>query len=309
MKNNDISRRNFLKLSGAGLVGTLGTGLLLPGQFTHAAGTAKQNGSITAGEVVERIKQNVNIPWRTETVDNLKGNGNPNTVVMGITTTFMGTLDILQKSLKAGNNMIISHEPIFWNHTDIDEGLTGDPVYLHKLDFMTRNGLIVFRFHDHLHGRKPVDSIAEGWNEVMGWENYRYNKEKRMYTLPEPVTLASYAQEVKKRLRSDSVRVVGDPQLIIRTVGMGSNKVPVRDGRLPAADLIFHYEPDRENSVTEYERDIVLSGQQKAFISVSHNRREEDGMGNCARWLRTILPEIPIQFISSEEPFWRTVKK
>jgi putative NIF3 family GTP cyclohydrolase 1 type 2 len=295
MSKNDIYRRKFLNVAGSGM----GAAFLL-----QPLGRS-QSSQVTAGEVMERIKKNVAVPWRAITVDTIKGGGNPDTVVTGIATSFMATLDVLQRSVKAGKNMVIAHEPTFWNNLDIDAGLTDDPVYLHKLEFIRKNGLFVHRFHDHWHARKP-DGINEGWNKVMGWDRYKFDEVRRVYELPEMVTLEVYAEEVKRRLKSDSVRVVGNPQLQVKTVSKGFNKLPT-NGALPSsADVTITYEPDRENDNVEWERDTVLSGQKRGFVIISHNRMEEYGMENCANWLRTFIPEVPIEFIASGDPFWRT---
>ena len=55
--------------------------------------------------------------------------GNPDTPVKGIATTFMATLDVLQRSAAAGKNLIVTHEPTFWNHQDQTNDFSGDPVY------------------------------------------------------------------------------------------------------------------------------------------------------------------------------------
>ncbi len=111
MQRKEISRRRFLNLSGTGIATGLATGRLLPESLfaTDKNNTAK----ITAGEVMDRIKANVGIPWKAVTVDTIKGGGSPAIVVTGITTSFMATLEILEKSVKAGNNFILAHEPTF----------------------------------------------------------------------------------------------------------------------------------------------------------------------------------------------------
>ena len=300
MKNNHISRRKFIRLTAAGV----GAGLLFP-QPGYSAVTQKSGagGKITAGEVIDRIKKNIGIPWKQVTVDTIKGGGSPGIVVTGITTTFMATLDVLQRSVKAGNNFILTHEPTFWTNLDLGEGLAGDPLYLHKQEYIKTNGLFVHRFHDNWHARRP-DGIFEGWDKRMGWDKYHFDEVNDGYKLPAEVTLAAYASEVKRRLQSDGVRVFGDPGLKVRTVNKGSNKVP--RGGAPKADVTITYEPDRENNNVEWERDLIASGQKKGFIIVSHNRLEEFGMDNCANWLSTFISEAPIQFIPSGDPFWRT---
>ena len=42
-----------------------------------------QSGALTAGQVIERIQQNVGVPWRENTVDTVKA-GNADTPVKGI---------------------------------------------------------------------------------------------------------------------------------------------------------------------------------------------------------------------------------
>src|SRR5215831_2865592 len=103
--------------------------------FLAAGATAgavfAQSPALTAGEVIDRIKKNVGVPWRTETVDTFKAGG-PEARVRGIATTMMATLDVMQKAAAAGRNFVITHEPTFYNHQDTLDQLKDDPVYLYK---------------------------------------------------------------------------------------------------------------------------------------------------------------------------------
>src|SRR5689334_18313410 len=84
--------------------------------------------SITAGEVIARIKSNVGIRWSDQTVDNLIA-GNAETPVRGIATTMMATLDVMKRASAAGKNMVITHESTFYSHQDTIDQLKDDPVY------------------------------------------------------------------------------------------------------------------------------------------------------------------------------------
>lgn len=308
MKNKDISRRKFLNLSGNLLVAGVGAGLILP-QFGFSKNSLVSSKSasnkITAGEVIERIKQNVGITWREQSVDVIKA-GNPDIIVTGITSTFMSTLDVLQKSVKAGRNFVITHEPTFWNGFDESKGLTDDPLYQHKLDFINKNNLVVWRFHDHWHGRKP-DGINEGINKELGWDHYKQDETHGVFELPNAITLEVFAREVKSRLKSDNIRVIGNPRLIVKKVSKNFNKLAGGVSQVQFADAFIVKEADRENDLGEWCRDNVLSGQKKGFIFISHNIGEEAGMENCANWVRKFIPEVPVDFIPSGDPFWRTI--
>jgi putative NIF3 family GTP cyclohydrolase 1 type 2 len=303
MKNKELSRRKFINITGIGIAGVT-AGLMLPAFGHPAMGYKLADPKLTAGDIMDRIKQNLGVPWKTPTVDTIKGAGTNDIIVTGITTSFMATLEVLERSVKAGHNFILAHEPTFWTNLDQGEGLDDDPMYIYKQDYIRKNGLFVHRFHDHWHARKP-DGITEGWNRAMGLDQYSYDQTSHIWQLPQAMTLETYAKDIKRRLRTDSLRVIGDRNLIVKTVATGSNKVP--KGGAPIADVTIHYEPDRENTNTEWERDLIASGQKKGFIIISHNRKEEAGMENCANWLRTFISEVPIQFIEANEPFWRTV--
>ncbi|MBV9343173.1 MAG: hypothetical protein JO159_20080 [Acidobacteria bacterium] len=52
----------------------------------------------------------------------------------------------------------------------------------------------------------------------------------------------------------------------------------------------------------------VLRGQQQSMkiclIIMGHVPSEQPGMDNCARWLRTFLKGIQVEFVPTPEPFW-----
>src|SRR5690349_19453047 len=76
--------------------------------------SAQESGKkVTAREVVDAIKSHVGVEWREKTVDTFK-TGDPHAPVTGVAVTMMATLDVLQRAVAAGDNMVITHEPIFF---------------------------------------------------------------------------------------------------------------------------------------------------------------------------------------------------
>jgi putative NIF3 family GTP cyclohydrolase 1 type 2 len=59
-----------------------------------------------------------------------------------------------------------------------------------------------------------------------------------------------------------------------------------------------------EWETVEYVRDAVAAGEQKCLILLGHANSEEAGMEYCARWLKTFIPEVPIEFLPAGDPFW-----
>jgi len=281
----------------------------LYGSFGVAASTAFPQvptpATLTAARVVERIKANVGIPWREKTVDGIIV-GSPDTPVHGIATTMMATLDVMQRAAAAGKNMVITHEPTFYSHQDTVDELKDDETYKYKLDFIRKNNMVAFHFHDHWHGHEP-DGIAYGMSRELGWEKLADAQNSRLFAFPNAVTLQHLAKELKSKLRIRTIRVLGDPHLPIHHAIASWGYVSQFPGipllARPDVDVLICGET-REWEVVEYAQDMIASGKKKALIVLGHVLSEQSGMKYCAEWLRPFIPELPIEFVPAVEPFW-----
>lgn len=261
-------------------------------------------GKLTAGEVVDRIKANVGIPWREQTVDKIIA-GSPDTPITGIATTMMATLDVMQRAAAAGRNMVITHEPTFYSHQDAIDQLKDDPTYQFKLDFIRKNNMVSFHFHDHWHAKKP-DGINAGMVHELGWEKFSDEQNPRLFSLP-PVKLIRLVQDMESKLKIRTLRVVGDPQLMVKRAIASWGYVSQFPGipllSRPDVDVLIVGET-REWELVEYAQDMIASGRKKALILLGHVVSEQAGMKYCAEWLRLFIQEVPVEFIPATEPFW-----
>lgn len=298
------SRREFVALAGGG-------SLVAPVVFAQKAVAAPVTGSV----VVDRIRSNVGVEWKTDTVDTFKA-GDPATVVKGIVTTTMATMDVLRKSVAAGANMVITCEPTFFARADNPNPPAGrgqaanappDAVLAAKRDFIQKNGLVVWRFSDHWRLRTP-DPLAQGLSDEMGWTKYQTGGDATRFTLP-AISLDALAADLKKKLGvRGGIRVVGDPQTEIRKVGLLTGTTPLAASlhTMPAVDAILAGEV-REWESVEYAQDTVTAGIRKGMILLGRVVSEEPGMKLCAAWLRTFVGEVPVTFIATGDPYWRPV--
>lgn len=283
MKN--LSRRDFAALAGAALAST---------QFARA-----ENGKLTAGEVVDRIRKNINV-WNDKTYRDGFKVGSPDMPVSGIATSFGGNFRVMQLADKAGLNMLVVHEPTFYSDADVVDWVKDDPLYKAKLDWAKRHNIVVWRTHDSAHAHKP-DFIATGFNKAIGWQLVE-STPRRLWKVP-PTTLDQLAKYVAKTLNTQSLRVVGDPNLLVTTVGSGGHLLNQVVAGTQAADCLFVSEAKEYDSF-EYVRDTVYSGAKKGAIFMSHQAGEDEGMREFASWLAPLVPELPVKFIPTTDEYW-----
>lgn len=275
--------------------------------LTCASGFAESPQRITARQIVDRIQKNTGVRWRSGTVDGLKA-GSLKAPVTGIATTMTATMDVLRAAAVSGRNLIITHEPTLYDHFDktipIRHGR--DSVVDVKRAFIEEHGLIVWRFHDHWHYRRP-DGINQGVVRRLGWERFADPAAGNVFTLTLPaVSLGALASEVKSKLNARALRFAGDPAMTV-------TRVALMLGSVSSAALLEVLRRDdveveivgeaREWQAAEYVRDGIAQGKRKSLIIVGHVASEQPGMEECARWLRTFITEVPIEFIPASDPF------
>jgi putative NIF3 family GTP cyclohydrolase 1 type 2 len=270
-----------------------------------ANSTAAQTNAPTARQVVKAIQDHIGIPWSKDTVDTFKA-GNPDAPVTGIAVTMMATMDVLERAAANHENFVITHEPTFYNHLDVPEGMPeSDPVWAEKRAFIEKHNMVVWRFHDHWHMRHP-DGILEGMVHVLGWEQYQRKDFPYGFTLPE-TTLQKLAQETATKLGSSVLRVVGNPDMKITKIALspGSAGFERETHALERDDVeVLLLGETREWETVEYAADAVTEGKRKALIVIGHIPSEQAGMEECTRWLQTFVTGVKIEFVPAKQPFW-----
>ncbi len=259
---------------------------------------------ITARQVIDAIQKQVGAALPADTVDTFKA-GNPDTPVTGIAVTMMATHDVLVRAAAAGDNLIITHEPTFYNHRDTTATLESqsDAVLQTKQDFIREHHLVVWRFHDGWHRRQP-DGILTGVTRQLGWPN------TQLITLPQATTLNDLAATLKSKLEIDVMRVVGDRTMKVQKIallpGAGGSAHQVQLLERPDVEVLVIGETPEWETV-EYAADAATEGKRKALVILGHVRSEQPGMKECAEWLHTFLPAAKIDFIAAREPYWAPV--
>ncbi|HPF51551.1 MAG TPA: Nif3-like dinuclear metal center hexameric protein [Draconibacterium sp.] len=257
----------------------------------------------TPDEVVEQIKKYLTCDWLSETVDVYKA-GDPQTLLKGIAVCMFADMPTLEKAVAQNCNFIITHEPIFYSHLDGTENLQDDPVFRQKMDYIEKNKLVVFRFHDHIHMTQP-DGIYIGMIEKLGLEPYSVDGSLTNYQLPKQ-SIKEYAGTLKKQLGVATVRVIGNPDMEFTKMGLavgapgGSRHIKMLEG--DDVEVIVAGE-GTEWETYSYVNDASYQGKKKAVIFVGHVKSEEAGMKYCAEWLKGFISGVPIHFIENRPNF------
>jgi putative NIF3 family GTP cyclohydrolase 1 type 2 len=119
-------------------------------------------------------------------------------------------------------------------------------------------------------------------------------------------TVGAIAANLQKRTRARAIRIVGNPNLAVTGValypGASGEEKQVKALEQDNVQLLVAGEA-REWETVPYVQDAAAEGRAKALILLGHEVSEEAGMQECARWLRTLFPTLPVTFIPAGEPF------
>src|SRR5687767_10746431 len=255
-----VSRREFV---GLGAAGAIAAPLVLDPTRARAAAP-------TAQDVVDRIRKSLGVAWQPDTVDTFKA-GDPSTVVTGIVTTSLATIDVMRRAVRAGANLIITSGPTFYSRADRPTPPAGrgrgaatppspDPVFTAKNEFVKANNLVVWRFSDHWRLRTP-NPFTQGLIDALGWTKYRTADNPERVTVP-ALALDALVEDVRKKLNArGGMRTVGNRQLRVRRIGFLPGTVPIQTTLkvLPEVDALIAGEI-REWESSEYARDMATEG-------------------------------------------------
>lgn len=237
-------------------------------------------GPLTAESVVRRLQLEPD------------GTGDMSTLVHGIATTTMATLDVLKEAVKAKTNLVLTYEPAFHSRTD-------DYVTKAKREFITKNDLVVFRL------RKTNDMVT-GLAASLGWSTRRVSSDDAIYDIP-PATARATADFVRSKLNlRGGLRGAGDRDAVIRRVLLFPGSMPPSAmwQRYSEVDMVIAGEV-REWENTHYAADMFTAGEKRALVTIGRVASEEPGMRLCAEWVKSLVKEVPAKWISVGDPYWR----
>jgi putative NIF3 family GTP cyclohydrolase 1 type 2 len=233
--------------------------------------------------------------------------GDPETAIRKIGTCWMSDWKTCRRAVESGVNVLITHEPTFYTHWDLDEK-TGDyfsspeytkQLYLQQVDkkkkWINENGLVIIRNHDTMDALKD-SGIPFALGNYLGFSNSDIISSRTYYNVYKvnSQTAAGFARKVAGKLSEigqPGVAFYGDPDRIITSAGVGTGCIC---DPMEFADL----KPDLFIAID----DVVRTWTQTAYASdtgdplivINHGTSEEMGMRSLNQIIRQKFPDIEV---------------
>lgn len=226
--------------------------------------------------------------------------GSADMKVKGMVVSWSPNLDVINKTIDLGANLIIAHEWLVYRYLGnkwIEKELpTSDKkVNLNRTKLLTEHEISVLKYHSNLD--IAPGGIADSFCEHLGFNKLlRKGKLVRVYE-ETPVKLSTLARFVLKKLEIPFVRVYGDLERKVSHVGIA----------VGGLGQIFTYADDFVNA----EAEVIIFGEALAYseiycyesgyscIVTSHEASEDPGMRKLAQLLKKRFPETMVTYTRS----------
>lgn len=293
-----MKRKDFIKLT------ALTGGLLVTSEIIkdEALNTATSSGDISAADLQKFLISLADL--KSKTVDRIII-GDPETKIKRIGTCWMPYLETCKKAVEAGINVLVTHEPTFYTHWDLDEkheDYYSSPEFNRKLyieqvekkkKWIYDNGLVIIRNHDTLDALKDI-GIPFAFGKFLGFNNSEIIASRTYYNVyrigsqPAAVLAGKIARKLLE-IGQPGVAFYGDPDYPVTSVGVGTGCIC---DPMEFADL----KPDMFIAVD----DVVRTWTQTAYASdtgqpliiINHGTSEEMGIIMLNRLIMQKFPKI-----------------
>ena len=229
-----------------------------------------------ASELIKELNEGATVPELT--CDTVKA-GNAEKEVKKIAVSMFATVDIIRKVKEWGADMLIIHEPIFYNHLEIVSNETD--VIRAKRALIEESGILIYRYHDNMHYR-DLDSISEGELHYLGLKGKLEKTQyfaSSVFISDDEVSALELARRMKNDLGIAHPRIAGSLNAKGKRIAacFGTPNGVFELLQSDDVDIVLTGEIC-EWMLGEYARDAAALGMNKALIVMGHIGSERDGM-------------------------------
>lgn len=227
------------------------------------------------------------------TVDTFKF-GDPETELSKVALCFIATPEVIKESAAWGADMIITHEPTFYDHWD---RMPEHGIALAKKQLLEETGIVLFRYHDHSHlGIEGRDLFSEGFVEALGWKGTFTSPLD--FVLDEPLSPREMVRSIEEKLDVHHIRLAGETDrpatkvslLLGARGGEWYDFISSDSGEVAIGGEVCEW------AVCESVRDAAQLGIPKTAIVLGHAASERDGMKYITRLVTERFGDRGIDF-------------
>jgi putative NIF3 family GTP cyclohydrolase 1 type 2 len=292
-----MKRKDFIKMTA------------LTGGYIAASGISKadnfsasENAGISAAELQKFLVSQTQLKPRT--VDRFII-GNPDTIIKKVGTCWMSDWKTCRKAIESGVNVLVTHEPTFYTHWDLDEK-AGDyysspeftkQLYMQQVEkkkrWITDNGLVIIRNHDTMDALKDY-GIPFAFGNFLGFTNNDILRSRTFYNVYrlQSQPAAVYAKKIAGRLAEigqPGVAFYGDPDRLVSSVGVGTGCIC---DPMEFADLRPDLFISIDDVVRTWTQTTYASDTGEPLIVINHGTSEEMGMRMLNKIIKQKFPDI-----------------
>ncbi|GIX08130.1 MAG: hypothetical protein KatS3mg115_2533 [Candidatus Poribacteria bacterium] len=242
------------------------------------------------------------VDWEN-TVDTWKA-GDPNAPVRGIGVMWMPYWSDLKRAAGDGCNLIVTHEPVYYNHRDQDETIFQRLLAArNKREWIAAQGLVILRCHD-LWDQLPRVGIPDSWGETLGLGQPIAGKGWfRVYNVAGE-TAGSLARRLAERvapLGQEAVQLIGEPSWPVSRLAIGTGAIT------PLWTFLNEWEADcavcTDDGFSYWRDGAYALDAGIPVIVVNHTTSEVPGISRLAQQLREAFPETPVREYPQRPPY------
>jgi len=236
----------------------------------------------------------------TKTCDTFKS-GNPDEEITRVATSMFATPDVIRSAAEWGANLLIVHEPTYYNHMDNEVDY---PIAKEKKKLIEEKKLTIFRFHDYAHSFEP-DLICEGeltYLDLPGQFKTGKHFATNTYILDDEISAVDLAKRIEENLEIRHVRIAGNPNAVGRKISCSFGTPGHLEQSLEENDFVLTGEIC-EWGLGEMTRDYAQLGYNKAILVMGHIGSERAGMMLLAERITELHPELEAKYIECGEVY------
>ncbi len=239
----------------------------------------------------------------TDSCDTCKA-GDPDREVSRVAVAMFGTPEVLKAAARWGAELLILHEPLYYNHMDHH---SEEAVEREKRALVEQTGLTLWRYHDHTHATRP-DIIAAGQLRALdlaGEMVLTGDFDRVEFILKEAMTPLELKARMEEKWGLQNIRLCGTRETPCRRISCmfgAPGKAAFARLQEPDCEMMLIGEAT-EWSMAEYARDAHQLGHTKALFILGHEGSEREGMVYTAQLLREMYPELRVEYFESGEVY------